>query len=84
MQNPYVKYLEVFGFCFAFIKTFELAVKGHVQLHRTTASEREERKKKEKDWKRLRNEDDFSSGTTVKYSLGLHHQVRFLFQMHMI
>ncbi|XP_038215302.1 nucleosome-remodeling factor subunit NURF301 [Zerene cesonia] len=51
---------------------------GHVRLMRTTAVEREERKKLDKREKKERDEEEERYRTAynfVKYSLGLHHQV---------
>ncbi|CAK1552071.1 unnamed protein product [Leptosia nina] len=51
---------------------------GHVRLLRTTALEREERKKLDKREKKERDEEEERYRTAynfVKYSLGLHHQV---------
>ncbi|KAJ0180501.1 hypothetical protein K1T71_003905 [Dendrolimus kikuchii] len=51
---------------------------GHVKLIRTTAIEREERKKLDKREKKERDEEEERYRTAynfVKYSLGLHHQV---------
>lgn len=51
---------------------------GHVKLIRTTAAEREERKKLDKREKKERDEEEERYRTSynfVKYSLGLRHQV---------
>lgn len=53
---------------------------GHVRLMRTTAAEREERKKLDKREKKERDEEEERNRTAcnfVKYSLGLRHQVNF-------
>lgn len=53
---------------------------GHVKLIRTTASDREERKKLDKREKKERDEEEERYRTAynfVKYSLGLRHQVNF-------
>lgn len=53
---------------------------GHVKLLRTTAAEREERKKLDKREKKERDEEEERNRTAynfVKYSLGLRHQVIF-------
>lgn len=54
---------------------------GHVRLMRTTAAEREERKKLDKREKKERDEEEERNRTAcnfVKYSLGLRHQVNLL------
>lgn len=56
---------------------------GHVKLIRTTAADREERKKVDKREKKERDEEEERYRTAynfVKYSLGLHHQVTKLFE----
>lgn len=55
---------------------------GHVRLIRTTAVEREERKKLDKREKKERDEEEERNRTAynfVKYSLGLRHQVKTSF-----
>lgn len=54
---------------------------GHVRLIRTTAADREERKKLDKREKKERDEEEERYRTAynfVKYSLGLRHQVKIL------
>lgn len=50
---------------------------GHIRLHRVTALDREEMKKKEKEARKLKAEDEEvdSKATWIKYTLGLKHQV---------
>ncbi|KFM76693.1 Nucleosome-remodeling factor subunit BPTF, partial [Stegodyphus mimosarum] len=48
---------------------------GHVRLQRTTAVDRDERKKQEKREKREGNDDEVDRTIWVKYTLGLKHQV---------
>lgn len=60
------------------IHTFILCV-GHIRLHRVTALEREEAKKKEKMEQRMASKRDDAEevdrSTWAKYTLGLKHQV---------
>lgn len=51
---------------------------GHVKLQRTTAVNREDRKKQEKREKRDGDNEETDRTIWVKYTLGLKHQVMFL------
>lgn len=52
---------------------------GHVKFQRTTALDREDRKKQEKREKREGDGEETDRTIWVKYTLGLKHQVIFLF-----
>ena len=71
-----VTLLRVFVSCSLSCVTCVICL-GHTRLNRITSYDREELKKKEKEWKKIKEEDELGKPIVwIKYSLGLKHQVK--------